>query len=398
VIKRADLAILQLGIAATLAGVGIARFAYTPLLPQLVEQGWFSDSQAVYLGAANLLGYLAGAISAHPLSQRVGSPLLLRLSFAAVFLSFALCVLPGWFSWFFFWRFMAGVAGAWLMVLAPSTALAQAPVERRGSIGAMVFAGIGIGAVIASSVVPLLIHQSLSVTWAALAIACLVMVWLGESGIRRLNWVPSQTQTTVQLDKRMMWPVWLVILAYGLDAIAYVPHTLFWVDYLAREQQLGMQAASLQWLIFGIGACCGPFIAGWSSQRWGIKNALAFAYLAKTSGIVLSLLVVGSALPDFISRSLSSFLVGAMIPGVVGLTSALLAEWLGAANHKKFWGLATAVFALTQALSGYGMSALFVELGSYQSLYVIAAMIMAAGFVLVACSELSRGKSHETTT
>ena len=122
-IRRSDLAVLQLGIAATLAGVGIARFAYTPLLPQLVEQGWFSDSQAVYLGAANLLGYLLGALTAHPLSQRYGSPLLLRLSFILVFLSFALCVLPGWFSWFFLWRFLAGVAGAWLMVVAPSAAL-----------------------------------------------------------------------------------------------------------------------------------------------------------------------------------------------------------------------------------------------------------------------------------
>ena len=392
-IRRSDLAILQLGIAATLAGVGIARFAYTPLLPQLVEQGWFTDSQAVYLGAANLLGYLAGAISAHPLSQRFGSPLLLRLSFIAVFLSFALCVLPGWFSWFFFWRFMAGVAGAWLMVLAPSAALAQAPVERRGSIGALVFAGIGIGAVISSSVVPLLINQSLSVTWIALALACLLMVMIGEFGIRRLNWAAPQAQSAAQTDNSFMWPVWLVILAYGLDAIAYVPHTLFWVDYLAREQQLGLQAASLQWLIFGFGACCGPFIAGWSSQRWGIKNALALAYLAKTIGVMLPVVSI-----DLLSRSASSFLVGAMIPGVVGLTSALLAQWLGAENHKKFWGLATAVFALTQALSGYGMSALFVELGSYQSLYVTAAMIMAAGFVLVACSELSRGKTRETTT
>jgi len=392
VIRRADLAILQLGIAATLAGVGIARFAYTPLLPQLVQQGWFSESQAVYLGAANLLGYLFGAVSAHPLSQRFGSPLLLRLSFVIVFLSFALCMIPGWFSWFFFWRFMAGVAGAWLMVVAPSAALAQAPVERRGSIGALVFAGIGIGAVIASTLVPLLINESLSLTWGALAAACLLMVLIGESGIRRLTWQPPQAETTQQADKAIMWPVWLVILAYGMDAIAYVPHTLFWVDYLAREQNLGMQTASMQWLIFGFGACCGPFLAGWASQRWGIKIGLALAYLAKTVGVMLPVVSI-----DLLSRSVSSFLVGAMIPGVVGLTSALLAQWLGAAKHKQFWGLATAVFALTQALSGYGMSALFVELGSYQQLYVIAAFIMATGFVLVAVSELKGGKQHETT-
>ena len=44
------------------SGIGLARFAYTPLLPALVDGNWFSTSQAAYLGAANLAGYLAGAV------------------------------------------------------------------------------------------------------------------------------------------------------------------------------------------------------------------------------------------------------------------------------------------------------------------------------------------------
>ena len=47
---------------ALLVGIGLARFAYTPLLPALVDGNWFSTSQAAYLGAANLAGYLAGAV------------------------------------------------------------------------------------------------------------------------------------------------------------------------------------------------------------------------------------------------------------------------------------------------------------------------------------------------
>src|SRR5215207_7251621 len=39
---------------AILVGIGLARFAYTPLIPALVEAGWFTPAQAAYLGAANL--------------------------------------------------------------------------------------------------------------------------------------------------------------------------------------------------------------------------------------------------------------------------------------------------------------------------------------------------------
>jgi hypothetical protein len=39
---------------ANLVGIGLARFAYSPLIPALVAEGWFSASAAAYLGAANL--------------------------------------------------------------------------------------------------------------------------------------------------------------------------------------------------------------------------------------------------------------------------------------------------------------------------------------------------------
>ena len=60
-----DLPALMTGIMATLAAIGIARFAYTPLLPAIIQQGWFTASQGAYLGAANLLGYFIGALAAN---------------------------------------------------------------------------------------------------------------------------------------------------------------------------------------------------------------------------------------------------------------------------------------------------------------------------------------------
>jgi len=36
--------------------LGLARFAYTPLIPALIAAKWFSPAEAVYLGAANLAG------------------------------------------------------------------------------------------------------------------------------------------------------------------------------------------------------------------------------------------------------------------------------------------------------------------------------------------------------
>src|SRR5262245_39046677 len=66
------------GLCASLVGIGLARFAYTPLIPVLVTEQWFAPSQAVYLGAANLAGYLVGALGARRMSTHVPVTTVLR--------------------------------------------------------------------------------------------------------------------------------------------------------------------------------------------------------------------------------------------------------------------------------------------------------------------------------
>ena len=63
---------------ASLVGIGLARFAYTPLLPALIEAHWFAASDAAYLGAANLTGYLAGALLAAPMAAPASASAVLR--------------------------------------------------------------------------------------------------------------------------------------------------------------------------------------------------------------------------------------------------------------------------------------------------------------------------------
>ena len=97
---------------ASLIGIGLARFAYTPLLPALIGEHWFAPAAAAYLGAANLAGYLVGALAGRPLSARAPLALVLRAMMLAATAAFFACAYPLGFAWFFVWRFVAGVTGA----------------------------------------------------------------------------------------------------------------------------------------------------------------------------------------------------------------------------------------------------------------------------------------------
>ncbi|MRI31756.1 MFS transporter [Endozoicomonas sp. OPT23] len=381
------------GLMATFAGIGLARFAYTPLIPELAKQGWFDSHQLAYLGAANLAGYFIGALSAHRLSELVDIKWLLRACFVSILASFILCAEPVSFSWFFVWRFVAGVSGAVLMVVAPSAVMSFVSAERQQSVATLVFTGIGLGALMSAIIIPLLLSVSLAVTWIALAGLAALAALIAEVSLHSLKSAvltkTSQSDTSSS-QSHIGKVLLLVIIAYAMDAFGFVPHTVFWVDYLAREQSLGVMSASYQWGVFGVGAICGPFIARCVLQYMSCQQSLVLAFIVKAIAVGLPLISV-----DVMARTLSSFIVGALIPGIVALTSARIAELVGTLDHKRFWGVATAAFALGQAVSGYAMAALYEYWGEYQQLFLIGclAMLTGAGLIVLSSSKTEPEKS-----
>src|SRR5258708_15499948 len=127
------------GLLATLTGVGLCRFAYTPLIPFMIAAGVVTEPGAAYLGAANLAGYRTGAALAAPLAARIGLGRAIRACFASSVLALAACIWPGGFWWYVPWRFLAGATGAILMVLAPSFLLAEMPAGERGRSAGLIY-------------------------------------------------------------------------------------------------------------------------------------------------------------------------------------------------------------------------------------------------------------------
>src|SRR5207249_2784729 len=101
-----------------------------------IAAGWFSPGHAAYLGAANLAGYLAGALVARPIAARLRAVTVLRAMMVIAAAAFFACATPRSFVWYFVWRFAAGVSGGTLMALAAPTVMPHVPPARRGLAGA----------------------------------------------------------------------------------------------------------------------------------------------------------------------------------------------------------------------------------------------------------------------
>ena len=371
------------GLCAVLVGIGLARFAYTPLIPALVAAGWFTPFEAVYLGAANLAGYLAGALLARRLSLRVPAPTVLRAMMVATTLTLVACAWPLWgFWWFFPWRFAAGFTGAVLMVLAAPTVLARTPADRRGRVSGVVFTGVGLGIAASGTLVPALAGAGVTTVWLALAAASALLTALAWRGWPAEAPAAAESGAAVGAtapSARLTAPVVLLLLAYACDAIGFVPHTVFWVDYIARGLGHGLAAGGASWLVFGLAACAGPFLAGLMADRLGFGPSFVLVLLLKGAAVGLPLV---SSAP--LALALSAAIVGALTPATVALVSGLAGELVGPQHHRQVWGWMTSAFAVAQAAAAYGLSYLFAQSNAYHPLFAIgcAALLLGAACAL----------------
>ncbi|MFV3128277.1 YbfB/YjiJ family MFS transporter [Niveispirillum sp. KHB5.9] len=358
------------GLAGTLLGVGLGRFAYTPLLPALIGEGWVDAAGGALLGAANLTGYLLGAVTAARTGRVLGPVPVLRAAMLVVAVSLLACAWNFGLVWLGVWRFLAGVGGAMLMILAAPTLMAQVPVEKKPLVAGIVFSGIGAGVMVSGTLLPWLAGHGASIAWAGLGVLSLAV-----TGWAWAQWPPTgRPLAAAAAGAKRSWPLWLFTLAYATDGMGFIPHTLFLSDYVARGLGQGLAMGGAYWFVFGLGAVAGPLLVSRLARLIGFAPALTLALAVKAVAVALPLL---SSAP--LPLGLSAFTVGALTPGCVALASGVAGQLAGATGHTAAWGRMTAIFALLQAGGGYALTALFTTTGSHRPLFAAGAAVLALG-------------------
>lgn len=363
-----------LGLAGSLVGNGLARFAYTPLVPVLVEEGWVTTAEAGYLGAFNYAGYFAGALAGLWVGRRMKTGHAAVSSLALCVVSLFLVAIPWGFWWMVPWRFLAGYGAGVVMVLVPPSILRQLPSERWGFATAGVSAGIGLGIAISGMLIPQLAQLGASASWLGLAVFSLFLTVAMHFLWREPPPLPAGPSAGA---RRLHLPAAFLCAAYGLYAVAIAAYSIFWVDFLARDLGLGLATGGFHWTVLGTCSLGAPVLAGWLATRHGFGSMLS---------LLLTATGIGALLPVFSGASpllyLSSALGGVLFVGVMTLFSGRTAEIAGREGQQKLWWIMTLLFAIGQAGGSYGLSSLFDVTQAYRPLFAIAGAALLTGAIM----------------
>jgi predicted MFS family arabinose efflux permease len=376
--------LIAAGLCASLIGIGLARFGYTPLIPPLIAAHWFSADAVVFLAAANLLGYLVGALGGRRIASAVGSVASLKAMMLLTALSFAACAIPVSASWFFAWRLVSGVTGGIIMVLVGSVVLPHVPPERKGMAAGAIFLGLGLGIAASGMMVPALLQAGLSTTWmglAAVSLALTLLTWRAWPANTR----PPRVEAVV-VPQRQRVALLHIYGQYGLMALGVVPSMVFLVDYAVRGMHWSVNAGSLLWVVFGIGALVGPLCYGAAADRLGFARTIRASLAVQ---VIAAALLISSPAPWTVT--IAVFLLGTFPPGavpvVLGRVNELLKESPGA--QQAAWSRATTAFALVQAAAGYLDSFLLTASGGR---FVLVFAIACGAFLAALAWDLLAGR------
>jgi predicted MFS family arabinose efflux permease len=365
------------GLCATLIGLGFGRFAYVPLLPLMIDAHWTSTSGAAQIAAANLIGYLIGALAAHWLALKIGARLTVRAALLAVLLSLLCCSVNLGLAWFWFWRLMAGIAGGVLMIVSIPTLLSRIPAAARGKSIGLMFSGIGCGIMLTGFTVPALGTTHIRAAWLALAALTAVALLFAWPRSRESAVVAAPAAARTRLMPR--GALLALLCAYVLDAVGYLPHTVFWVEYLVHGLGKPLSSGGAFWAVFGAGAVVGPLLSGVAADRFGFRRTLIACFALKAAGVALPLL--STSMPALF---VSSFLVGALTPSMGAIVSGRVIEIAGPAELQRNWAMLTFIYALLQAVGGYAMATLYAATHSFDTLFAIGAVALGTAAAIAA--------------
>ena len=371
--------ILILSLAPTI-GLGIGRFAYALVLPDMRDSLHWSYSAAGFMNTINAVGYLAGALLASRMIRRFGLAANVRWGTLACVLSLALCALSANFAVLSFARLLGGFAAAAGFVGGGALAatIAQSRPERANFLLSLFYAGPGMG-ILASGLIAPFVLQTFGpgswwiVWWAMTLVTAVMIVPLLLAPLDSTALAGQATSTRFSIK-----PIAIYLTAYFLFGAGYIAYMTFMIAYV-RDGGGGAAAQSLFWSLIGVSAFATP---------WVWRGVLALDRGGLSMTIILGVNALGASLPILghspLLLAISALVFGVAFFAVVGSTTAFVrfnyppSEWPA--------GIAamTIAFGIGQTVGPIAVGAITDALGSLSYALNVSAAMLALGAVLAA--------------
>ena len=341
--------------------LGIGRFAYALILPEMQSALGLSYAQAGLIGSANTAGYFLGALLSHRILYATGYKRGLYASLWLQTLTLILMIVSPSLAFLMLLRFIQGFFGALIFVGGAALLLASGG---RSIATGLYFGGVGIGILLSTLILPFM--TSWQMGWLALAVIAVLM-----TGITYLIYPKlKEPEARNAQGSTSLKPIRAILIAYGIYGAGYIGYMTFVTTGLS-------QSLALFWIVLGLGSTSTGLIWGPLMRKIGGERTLIIV-LASLAGSSFYWLVLNAPW-------VSAFVFGLGFLGVITCITDIIRQTLPTSDWARAMGVSTAIFALGQAVgpslsgiagdllngsaSAIGLSTVFLSISVVFSIY-----------------------------
>jgi sugar phosphate permease len=384
--------VLVMGTLVVFGSLGLARFGYTMVLPDMQEGLGIDNAQTGALATANLVGYLVLAVIGGVVASRYGPRVVIAAGLGLAGASMVLTGLATGFPDAAAWRVVTGIGSGASNVPVMALLAAWFATRRRGLASGIAVAGSALGLIFAGAVVPRVLSAYGVDGWRTcwfifggitllLAVGSFILLRnrpadVGQKpmGAGSEEAVPTQRTGGLQWSRvyrsRTVWHLGLVYVAFGFSYIIYM--TFFTKHLIAEGGYTQDRAGDLFMTMGWVSLVCG-LLWGTVSDVIGRRRALIIVYLIHA--VAFSLFALWTTPAGF---TLSAVLFGLSAWSIPAIMAAACGDVLGPRLAPAALGLITLLFGIGQAVAPSIAGAMADATGSF-----FAALLLAAGVALL---------------
>jgi len=368
--------ILFAGILSIIVGVGVARFAFTTLLPSMLED-FLSITNAGLFASFNYAGYLSGAIFSIFIKDINTKVKYFRIGMIlSIITTFILAVSTNELLWFIS-RIVAGFGSAMVLIVGGALVMVKLDLEDKTKAMGIHFTGIGFAIALSELIAQsTLINGSWSDAWMVLTIFGFIVSFYV---IYILSFDKEIKKEAIKhkLSKNIFTPyVILLILAYFTAGVGFVVQATFLPDIINSLD--GLEGyGGLTWLIVGLAGIPSAIIWMRLAHRFGSVDVIILTFILQIIGILI---------PIFSNNIYINILSGALYGSTFIAHVALFMHYggkLAGKNPVVLMGAMTTAYGIGQTLAPLYCVYLIQKFGTYDMSLYMTAFIVSFGVIFL---------------
>jgi MFS family permease len=387
--------ILFIGTLVVFASLGLARFGFSVLFPEMQKGLEMDNIQAGMMATSNLVGYLSLSLLGGALAARFGPRAIITAGLLTVGITLILTGIAENFFTATLWRTLTGIGSGASNVPVIGLLASWFTPRRRGLAAGIVVTGSSLGLIFAGPIVPWIISgfnpHGWRICWYLFGGLTLMIALAGGFFLRnrpsQMGLKPVGPHAGYSLDSPgaqalrwadvykspTLWHLGMVYMAFGFSYIIYMT---FFVKYLIAEGGYTSQAAGNLFMTMGWCSMLCGLIWGSLSDLIGRRMTLVLVYCIH--GVSFFLFAVWPVAVGFI---LSAVLFGFSAWSIPAIMAATCGDVFGPRMAPAALGFITLLFGIAQAFGPGIAGAMAENAGSFSSAFILAAVVALTGAV-----------------